>query len=278
MADQWSKLTIHFDKEKQEIEVLTAWLNYYSVESTVEGDGYVEAYFKVEQAEDAKDQIERNTNLNLEKLTLEEVENKNWNEVWESNFDPITVGNISIRAEFHEPIESEYEILIKPKMAFGTGHHQTTYMMLEQMSKMDFDNKFVLDYGCGTGILAVFALMRNASHLVAIDVQEEAIENTLEHIDLNNIERREITVFQEDIEQIKSYKYDIILANINRHVLLAKTKIIRKSLHPEGLLIASGILKSDERKILAAYIAEKFEVVDKVYKDDWCLFVLKKLA
>ena len=162
-------------------------------------------------------------------------------------------------------------------MAFGTGHHETTNMMIEHMSNMEFKGKSVLDYGCGTGILAIFAHKLDAQQIVAIDMQEEAIDNTVEQMMLNDIPPIDIDVEQSDITFLDDKPFDIILANINRHVLLSKTADIHKRLKPNGQLIMSGILKSDEKKILSQYGSLGFELKDSKYQGEWCLFEFVKV-
>src|SRR5690606_28361525 len=125
--------------------------------------------------------------------TREAIPHRNWNEVWESSFQPVAVDKYCyIRAAFHDPAPAgfKHEIVIAPRMAFGTGHHATTFMMLQAMSSLDFRNKVVLDFGCGTGILAVVAALEGADHVLGVDIQPEAIENSLEHADLHGVIRQ----------------------------------------------------------------------------------------
>ena len=277
MENKWSKITLDFDKEKIDQELLMGWLVYYGVESIVENDDNLESYVLTTGLDSVLEGLKTNQSLAEVKITTESVEDKNWNEVWEANFDPITINNVGIRAEFHDPMDTKYEIIIQPKMAFGTGHHETTNMMIEHMSNMDFKGKSVLDYGCGTGILAIFAHKLDAQQIVAIDMQEEAIDNTVEQMMLNDIPSIDIDVEQSDITFLDDKPFDIILANINRHVLLSKTADIHKRLKPNGQLIMSGILKSDEKKILSQYGSLGFELKDSKYQGEWCLFEFVKV-
>ena len=274
--ENYSKILLEFDKEKIDQDLLSGWLVYYGVESIVENEDNLESYVLTSELPAVLEGLSTNQSLSEVKVTSEEVENKNWNEVWESNFDPITINNVGIRAEFHEPMDTQYEIIIQPKMAFGTGHHETTNMMIEHMSNMDFKGKSVLDYGCGTGILAIFAHKLGAQPIVAIDMQEEAIDNTVEQMLLNDIPAIDIEVEQSDITFLDEKPYDIILANINRHVLLSKTADIQKRLKSNGQLIMSGILKSDEKKILSQYGSMGFELMDSKCQGEWCLFEFGK--
>lgn len=152
--------------------------------------------------------------------TSSSIPHQNWNEIWESNFEPLEVaGRCYIRATFHEAHpEFEYEIVIDPKMAFGTGHHQTTALMMEFMLEEDFKGKSVLDMGCGTGILAILASKMGAAQILAIDYDEICYESTIENSELNNISN--IIPLCGSKEVIPSQQFDVILANINRNILL----------------------------------------------------------
>lgn len=184
------------------------------------------------------------------------IEDKNWNEEWEKNFHPVLIANkCYIHAAFH-PLNKNvpYEILIAPKMAFGTGHHETTSLMIEKMLSTDFTGKNVLDMGCGTGVLAIMASMLNAKHILAIDIDEWAYENTIENYSLNHIGN--ITAEQGDIDLIVNKEFDIILANINRNILINQIPHYAKTLASNGLLFMSGIYQSD------------FDVINKTAQDN----------
>jgi ribosomal protein L11 methyltransferase len=193
------------------------------------------------------------------------IPQKNWNEVWESNFEPIEIGNkIFVRATFHEPKpEFEYEIVIDPKMAFGTGHHQTTSMMLQLMLENDFANKNVLDMGCGTGILAIMASKLGAKTITAIDYDPVCYDSTIENAQLNHIDN--IKALCGSKEVIPDDQYDTILANINRNILLDQLSRYSETLKPEGELYLSGfyelpdldIITDEARKYGLKYISHK---------------------
>ena len=151
--------------------------------------------------------------------TYKEMPNINWNEEWEKNFEPINVENqVSIRAEFHANQNLPHEIIIQPKMSFGTGHHATTYLMIQQMLDMDFENKTVLDMGCGTSVLAIFAKQKGAGKTVAIDIDEWSVENSKENAARNNVE---LEISQGTADNLAAENFDIILANINRNILIS---------------------------------------------------------
>jgi len=193
------------------------------------------------------------------------IPQKNWNEVWESNFEPINIQDkIFVRATFHEPKpEIEYEIVIDPKMAFGTGHHQTTSMMLELMLENEFSGKNVLDMGCGTGILAIMASKLSAAKVTAIDYDIVCYESTLENAHLNNIDN--ITAICGSKEVIPDEQYDTILANINRNILLDQIQRYSETLKADGELYLSGfyeqpdldIIMDEARKYGLKYIIHK---------------------
>jgi len=193
------------------------------------------------------------------------IPQKNWNEVWESNFEPIEIGRqIFVRATFHQPKpEFPFEIVIDPKMAFGTGHHQTTSMMLELMLENDFANKKVLDMGCGTGILAIMASKLGAEEVTAIDYDPVCYTSTIENAQLNNIEN--ITALCGSKEVIPKEAFDTILANINRNILLDQMESYSKVLNAGGEIYFSGfyetpdldIITEETRKYGLKYISHK---------------------
>ena len=193
------------------------------------------------------------------------IPQKNWNEVWESNFEPINIRDkIFVRATFHQPRpEIQYEIIIDPKMAFGTGHHQTTSMMLELMLENEFSGKNVLDMGCGTGILAIMASKLGATTVTAIDYDLVCYESTLENAQLNNIAN--INAMCGSKEVIPNEQFDTILANINRNILLDQIPRYSEVLKAEGELYLSGfyeqpdldIIMDEARKYGLKYIIHK---------------------
>jgi len=178
------------------------------------------------------------------------IPQKNWNEVWESNFEPIAIKDkIFVRATFHQPRpEFEYEIVIDPKMAFGTGHHQTTSMMLELMLENDFKGKNVLDMGCGTGILAIMAAKLGAADIMAIDYDPVCYDSTIENAQLNNISNIKCLCGSKEV--IPNDKYDIILANINRNILLDQLQRYSEVLKTDGELYLSGFYESPDLDII----------------------------
>jgi ribosomal protein L11 methyltransferase len=183
--------------------------------------------------------------------TFQKIEGQNWNEEWEKNFEPVIVGDqCLIKGTFHHGLApAKYTITIDPKMSFGTGHHETTQLMIENILKTNFEGKKILDMGCGTGVLAILAAMRGASDITAIDIEEWAYNNSIENIALNNVSQ--IKVYQGDVALIKDQKFEIVLANINKNVLLADIPEYVKTMTDKGLLILSGIYIDDLPDILA---------------------------
>jgi len=177
-------------------------------------------------------------------FTSSEIEQVNWNAEWEKNFEPIQVDNkVSVIAPFHEKSGLEYEIVIEPKMSFGTGHHETTHLMLKHLLELDLANKSVLDMGTGTGILAIFAEMKGAQPIDAIDIDEWCFINTEENVEKNNC--KHITPYQGDASLLQTQKYDVIIANINRNILLNDMDVYNNCLNDGGKLLLSGFYTQD---------------------------------
>ena len=202
-------------------EILVAELGALGFESFSETPSRLSAYI---QAQDWNEgMLEEVQILNSDEVDFEidkeQIEQVNWNERWEKNFNPIQIqGKVSVRAPFHEDPQLKYDIVIEPKMSFGTGHHETTHLMIEHLLELELEGKSVLDMGCGTGILAIFSEMRGASTIDAIDVDPWCYENSIENASRNNCNG--IRVFQGDASLLNGKQYDLIIANINRNILL----------------------------------------------------------
>ena len=175
---------------------------------------------------------------------ITEIEQVNWNEEWEKNFSPIVVEDLcTVRANFHPVPNTRYDIVITPKMSFGTGHHETTYMMLQQLLPLSLEDTKVLDMGCGTGILAIMAALRGARDITAIDIDPWCVENATENVQQNNCSF--ITIKEGDVSLIAGEQYNLILANINRNILLSDIPAYTQALLPQGLLLVSGFYVED---------------------------------
>jgi len=206
--------------------------------------------------------------LHAEICSEETVEDKNWNAEWEKNFVPVIIDNrCVIRAPFHEKFDKyEYVINIEPKMAFGTGHHETTSLMISALLDVDFGGKTVLDMGCGTGILGILAAMKGAKKVVGIDIDEWAYNNAIENARNNNTN---ITFLQGGAEVIPEIKFDIILANINRNILIEQSIDYNEHLTSFGKLFISGILIEDVDMVEATFIDLGLTPVEHTSLGNW---------
>ncbi len=198
---------------------------------------------------------------------------QNWNAIWENSFAPVVVNNFCcVRADFHQPAaKTQYEIVITPKMSFGTGHHATTYLMIEQMAKMDFKGKRVADFGTGTGILAILAEKLGSSYVWAIDNDDWSIENAKENVQKNNCE--EISIEKGDSFSCKQ-EFDIILANINKNVILNNLDGLVFGLHKGGRILLSGLLEEDEQEVLSLVKQLNLIHITTVERDKWISIML----
>lgn len=217
--------------------------------------------------------IHEGTNLSWQAVT---IPGQNWNALWESNFPPVVIGDICrIRAPFHDSLPGfAYEILIEPKMSFGTGHHATTSLMITGMLELGIENKDVLDLGCGTGILAILAAKMKARSVIAIDNEEWAYTNTLENIDLNHVST--VHAFLGDAALLKGKDFDIFLANINLNTLSRDMNVYRDALRPKGLLLLSGFLENDVETLLAVAASLGLTFKKNRIKNNWASILLQK--
>lgn len=267
----WHQFKVEFVESQKEI--LNAFLLDLGADAILDnGDHFL--FYKEGATNPAElaNQIEHLPGA-INEVSYEECEDKNWNAEWEANYNPIAVEDICfIRAEFHEPNPSyNQEIVIRPEMAFGTGHHETTYMMIQLMDEIDMSGLWVLDYGCGTGILSVFAMMKNAGALIGVDIEEPAIENSFIHKSINQLDDKKMDFKVGGIEVVSGEKYQVLLANINRRVLLETCNEIRELMTDDGILLMSGILEADENLILEKY-SNKFTLNKKIQRGEWLCF------
>lgn len=231
-------------------DVVSALAGDIGFESFVECEGGIQAY--IQQALFNKEVLDEMIsefpipNAKVE-YTVKEAEDKNWNEEWEKNFfQPIIIGDrCVIHSTFHRDIpQAEYDIVINPQMAFGTGHHETTSLIIGELLDNDLQGKSLLDMGCGTSILAILARMRGAAPCTAVDIDEWCVRNSLENIELNGVDR--ISVFQGDASLLKDQEpFDVIIANINRNILLNDMKRYVSCMHPGSELYMSGFYVDD---------------------------------
>lgn len=204
-------------------------------------------------------------------FSTEHIPGQNWNQLWESNFQPVVVDDfVVVRADFHEPVAGvEHEIVITPKMSFGTGHHATTFMMLQQMRNLDFTGKKVFDFGTGTAVLAILAEKLGAAEVMAVDNDEWSIANAAENLHRNNCTKVQL---KKADSALLNENFDRILANINKNVILDNFETLVKQLVPGGTILFSGLLKEDEEEIKQKAIAQALAPAGSFLKDNWlCL-------
>ncbi|MCB4800153.1 50S ribosomal protein L11 methyltransferase [Neotamlana laminarinivorans] len=265
-------LGYYFKVEPQQpaVEILIAELGYAGFESFVETEEGVTAYIQKEEWNQSI--LEDIQILNSDEFeisfTFEEIEQTNWNAEWEKNFNPIVVDDAcAVRAPFHEKFSVEYDIVIEPKMSFGTGHHETTHMMIQHILKNDFKDKSVLDMGCGTGVLAILAEKKGAKPIDAIDYDNWCYLNSLENVERNNCER--ITVIEGDASVLGKNNYDVIIANINRNILLQDMATYVSCLNKGGLLFLSGFYKEDIPVIQETCEKLMLKFREKLERNNW---------
>ena len=252
------------------IEILIAELGAAGFESFTEKSNGLVAYIQREQWDPELLKDIRILDSEEVKFSqqVKEIEQVNWNEEWEKNFDPIVVDKeVSIRAPFHKNPGLKYDIVIEPKMSFGTGHHETTHLMIKHLMHLELKGKTVLDMGCGTGILAIFAEMRGAKSVDAIDIDSWCYENSLENAERNNC--KSISVFEGDSGLLKPNSYEVIIANINRNILLNDMPVYAESLKENGVLLLSGFYNEDIEIIDAAAASEGLKLVEKLERNNW---------
>ncbi|RDV14065.1 50S ribosomal protein L11 methyltransferase [Pontibacter diazotrophicus] len=229
-------------------DILTAELGELGFDAFVETEDGFNAYIEEDQfSEEAlQETLQHYAEFVVVTYNVQKIERQNWNEEWERNFEPLFIGGlVSVRASFHpKPEQAKYDIVINPKMSFGTGHHETTTLMIENQLTLDHQGKRVLDMGCGTGILAIMAGELGASEIVAVEIEDWTVENARENAELNNYGH--IDVRLGGAETIEGEKpFDVILANINRNVLLEDMPAYKAVLKPEGWLLLSGFYTED---------------------------------
>lgn len=251
-------------------DILIAELGAVGFESFVEEEDGILAYIQKldwKQGAFGNVNILQHENFRIT-YTVREIVQENWNATWESNFKPIKVDDTCVvRAPFHDPPDVEYDIVIEPKMSFGTGHHETTHMMLQHLLNMDISGKRVLDMGSGTGVLAILAAMRGAKSVDAIDIDNWCYLNALENVERNGMDH--INVYEGDANLLNSQQYDLIIANINRNILLEDIPKYVRCLSREGILLISGFYLEDLQWIDRRCVELGLRLQKKLEKNNW---------
>jgi ribosomal protein L11 methyltransferase len=267
-----SYLGFHFSVKPKELgsEILVAELGELPFESFIDSDSGIVAYIQKQfWTENILDDLHILTSPEFQvSYTIEEIVQVNWNEEWEKNFEAIDVeGMCHVRAPFHPKTEAKYDIVIEPKMSFGTGHHETTHMMIQHLLETDVAGKKTLDMGCGTAILAILAEMKGAQPIDAIDIDNWCYLNSIENAERNNC--NQITVYEGDADLLKGKKYDLIIANINRNILLNDMKSYVDCLNKGGILLLSGFYNEDIPFIEASCSEKGLTYVKKLERNNW---------
>lgn len=267
-----------FSAAPESLEGLLGLLSELPFESFEEQESTLVAYLPASvHPESVQEGIDRIRELIPFDLTVERIAYQNWNEVWESNFSPIQVDTFcGIRAEFHPSFGDavRHELVIQPRMAFGTGHHETTYMMIQIMETLPLPGARVLDYGSGTGILSILAHRLGAASVDALEIETIACENARENCSVNLAEA--VRVIEGTLDVVSGNTYDIVLANINRHVLLESFGPLYDMLSPGGLLVISGIMHADREIIMSALEKAGFSVEAVREKGQWLAMQLRR--
>jgi ribosomal protein L11 methyltransferase len=261
-------------------DILTAELAEIGYESFVETDEGVDAYVTEDIFDEAQLQevLAKYQNATAIACSWKALEKKNWNEEWERSYEPIEVGHaVRVRAQFHEPDERfTYDLLITPKMSFGTGHHATTWLVMNEQLSLPHQGIDILDVGCGTGILAILGRKLGARQVLAFDIDEWAVENTRENFALNQV-LDQAEVFQGTITGVPTTRqFGGILANINRNILLSEIPRYVQHLLPGGWLVVSGFYEMDEPDIVQCSLENGLTKVRTDTRQEWATVVFEK--
>ncbi len=274
------EVTIKLNDSKQpDSEIIMAFLNAEGFDGFIEESDSIRAYIDKSCITEPEIDAVFSSSPLLQSLryTIRTLENKNWNEEWEKNFfKTIRVGDkCLILSSFHlNEAPADYEILIDPKMSFGTGHHSTTHLMISELLDTEVQNKAMLDMGCGTGILAILAAKMGCQHIEAIDIDEWAYNNTLENIGINNVSG--ISVFKGGAELLTKQQFDLILANINRNILLDDMQKYAGVFIKGGMIYFSGFYLSDLASIIAEASQHNLQYKHHRVMNEWTMAVFEK--
>lgn len=260
-------------------EILIAMLNEAGFSGFLEKEGSLIAYipeteFHENLLEELLNSVKQLTGII--KYSHTSIPETNWNAIWERSFNPVAVEEkVHIRAPFHPADNTcEYELIIEPKMSFGTGHHETTRLMVKSMLSLDFKNRNILDMGCGTGLLGILASKLGAKSIMGIDIDDWACRNSIENAEVNSCENMQFK--QGDASEIIGLQFSIILANINRNILLSDLSAYSDALSSDGTLIISGILTRDKDIIVDEASQNGLIFLNQIQENNWLSIIFKK--
>ena len=255
----------------QQSEQIIAWLSEINFSGFEENENELKAFIEENNFDEEK--VKVILQKNKLKFSKKIIPQQNWNALWEANFKPVVINNfVAVRANFHQPVKTVlHEIIITPKMSFGTGHHATTYMMMQLMREINFKNKTVFDFGTGTGILAILAEKLGALKIIAGDNDDICIENSLENIQYNSCKN----IIIQKINSAKQPQiFNIILANINRNIILENIETFKKITQPNSIILLSGLLKDDEQIILNSIKLHDFQHIKTIEQNGWIAMLI----
>lgn len=266
------EFTFTVKPKKPGLEILLAELSQLSFETFIEEPNSIKAYVLEDNYNfDFKSSIIfNNPDFNVS-YTRKRIKQENWNLKWEENFQPVKVSkDCIVRSSFHQIDKKfKYDLIINPKMSFGTGHHETTLLMLKKILQLNLNSKNVLDMGCGTGVLSILASKMGAKNVLAIDIDKWAYENTLENIGKNNCQN--IKVMLDGFSAIGNNKFHVICANINRNVLLKELDIFHSVLFKNGLLLLSGFYVEENQMLINKALSNNFKLNQSLQENKWSL-------
>lgn len=258
-------------------EILIAELSNIGFESFVEEDDGLKAYIqKADFQESFSDQMDVFNNKDFQiTYQVSEIEDQNWNAKWESEYEPVLIDNrCYIRAPFHEPKDVEFEIIIEPQMSFGTAHHETTHQMIQLLMNQNVEGKRVLDMGSGTAVLAILASIKGAAHIDAIDIDEWAFNNAKDNVTKNNLDNIQVLMGGADL--LTNQQYDLVLANINKNILLADMHHYEKVMAKNAKILFSGFYLNDLDDIIQKAESLNLKYVSHSEKNKWVAAVFEK--
>jgi ribosomal protein L11 methyltransferase len=262
-------------------EILMAELGDIGYESFIENDEGLLAYVQEELFSETAlaTLVSKYSEMSEIETSWKVLERRNWNEEWEKSYEPIEVGDqVRVRATFHEPDPSfKYDLLIQPKMSFGTGHHETTWLVMNEQLSLPHDGVAVMDVGCGTGILSILADKLGAVSILGFDIDEWAVQNTIENFEMNNLPKESV-VIQGTIKDVGAeLRYGGILANINRNILLAEIPDYVSHLTQGGWLVTSGFYEIDKEDIIKCAEENGLQMMRYNIRNQWAMVVFEKI-